>query len=59
LGQGKAQTTAIPSAIARICNAAMVQKVRSYVPDSVQHCTSTGLDCRLRGNDGRPGNSSV
>jgi len=39
LGQGKAQTTAIPAGIARICNAAMAQKTRFYVPDSMQHCT--------------------
>jgi len=38
---GKAQTTAIPVGIARICNAAMAQKTRFYVPDSVQHCTSS------------------
>jgi hypothetical protein len=29
--------------IARICNAAMAQKTRFYVPDSVQHCTSSRL----------------
>src|SRR5665647_2247143 len=39
LGRGKAQTTAIPAGIAQICNAAMAQKTRFYVPDSVQHCT--------------------
>jgi len=41
LGQGKAQTTAIPVGIARICNVAMAQKTRFYVPDSVQHYTSS------------------
>jgi len=39
-GQGKAQTTAIPVGIARICNAALVEKTRFQVPDSVQHDTS-------------------
>jgi hypothetical protein len=39
LGQDKAQTTAIPSGIARICNAAMAQKARFYVPDRMKHHT--------------------
>jgi hypothetical protein len=36
---GKAQTTAIPVGIARICNAALAEKTRLEVPDSVQHHT--------------------
>jgi hypothetical protein len=31
-GQGKAQTTAIPGGIARICNAALTEKTRFEVP---------------------------
>jgi hypothetical protein len=37
--QGKAQTAAIAVAIAKICNAAMRQKARFYVPHSVEHRT--------------------
>jgi hypothetical protein len=37
--QGKAQTTAIPAGIARICNAALAPKTRFDVPDRVKFCT--------------------
>src|SRR5207245_5143396 len=41
LGQGANHSNS--STIARICNAAMDEKTRFYVPDSVQHHTSHRL----------------
>ena len=34
--------------IARICNAALAEKTRFYVPDSMQHCTSQYADAHRR-----------
>jgi hypothetical protein len=39
-GSGQGANHSDTQGIARICNAAMAQKTRFYVPDSVQHCTS-------------------
>ncbi|MGH8830726.1 MAG: hypothetical protein ACREXV_06510 [Polaromonas sp.] len=39
-GSGQGANHSHGSTMAKICNAAMAQKTRFYVPDSVQHHTS-------------------